>query len=329
MNTFTTGNEIVDEMATIQITGNVIPQIWYRKILKETGKPDLLAITLLSDIVYWYRPVEERDEATGQLIGYRKRFKDDLLQRSYDSFAEQFGENKRAVRDAIARLEALGVIRRDLRTVVTASGVRCNNVLYIELIPDKLYELTHERARTEPMTENCHRCDEKGHTLIQKNVIGYTKNCNRSIQKNVIGHTKICKTNTEITTENNTEIISSSPKSPYGASENKKDDDLKHRIDLDNAIKKYPKTAAIVYDEIRRDVKNNALYDSLLYAWSFMDLCENIEKHSSPIGNLGAYIRTCLKNMVPMQGIRQEKKSDGYMQNSYDFDSLEKQILSN
>lgn len=311
---FTTGNEIVDEMATIQITGNVIPQIWYRKILKETGKPDLLAITLLSDIVYWYRPVEERDEATGQLIGYRKRFKDDLLQRSYDSFAEQFGENKRAVRDAIARLEALGVIRRDLRTVVTASGVRCNNVLYIELIPDKLYELTHERERTE---------------LIQKNVIGYTKNCNRSIQKNVIGHTKICKTNTEITTENNTEIISSSPKPPYGASENKKDDDLKHRIDLDNAIKKYPKTAAIVYDEIRRDVKNNALYDSLLYAWSFMDLCENIEKHSSPIGNLGAYIRTCLKNMVPMQGIRQEKKSDGYMQNSYDFDSLEKQILSN
>lgn len=180
---FTTGNEIVDEMATIQITGNVIPQIWYRKILKETGKPDLLAITLLSDIVYWYRPVEERDEATGQLIGYRKRFKDDLLQRSYDSFAEQFGENKRAVRDAIARLEALGVVRRDLRTVVTASGVRCNNVLYIELIPDKLYELTHEREMNEPMTKNCHRCNGEEQSLIQKNVIGYTKKCHRTYKK--------------------------------------------------------------------------------------------------------------------------------------------------
>lgn len=37
------------------ITGNIIPTIWYRTVLKENGKPYLLAIAILSDIVYWYR----------------------------------------------------------------------------------------------------------------------------------------------------------------------------------------------------------------------------------------------------------------------------------
>ncbi|MFP1483844.1 hypothetical protein ACLB1S_19830 [Escherichia coli] len=36
-----------------------------------------------SEIVYWYRPTEVRDEHTGALLGYRKRFQGDKLQRSY------------------------------------------------------------------------------------------------------------------------------------------------------------------------------------------------------------------------------------------------------
>lgn len=70
-------------MGTINITGNIIPQIWYSKITRENGKPYLLAITLLADIVYWYRPSEQRDEQTGKVIGWRKRFKGDLLQKTY------------------------------------------------------------------------------------------------------------------------------------------------------------------------------------------------------------------------------------------------------
>ena len=328
MNTFTTGNEIVDEMATMQFTGNVIPQIWYRKILKETGKPDLLAITLLSDIVYWYRPVEERDEATGQIIGYRKRITGDLFQRSYDQFALMYGENKRTVRDAIARLEKLGIIRRVFRTV-EFNGTKYNNVLYIELFPKRLSEFTYPRRDNEGDTKKCNSSGAKNVIAIQENERGTTQECKGVYKKMSEGTPKNVRQITKNINENINEIISSSPKPPSRASEMKKDDELKHRIDFDNAIKQYPKTAAIVYDEIRRDFKHNDLYDSLLYAWSFMDLCENIEKHSSPIGNLSAYIRTCLKNMVPMQRIRQKKKSDGYMQNSYDFDSLEKQILSN
>ena len=46
------GHETVDRMANFAITGNVVPQTWYRTILRETGKPHLLAIMILSDIVY-------------------------------------------------------------------------------------------------------------------------------------------------------------------------------------------------------------------------------------------------------------------------------------
>ena len=75
------GNAMVDSMAEINITGNIIPQIWYKKILRDNGKPHLLAITILADIVYWYRPTEVRDETTSALIGFRKKFAEDLLQK--------------------------------------------------------------------------------------------------------------------------------------------------------------------------------------------------------------------------------------------------------
>lgn len=76
---FQTGSPTVDQMSRLQITGNIIPAAWFKTIRKETGKPNLNAIILLSDIVYWYRPVEVRDEMTGQLTGLKKKFRADLL----------------------------------------------------------------------------------------------------------------------------------------------------------------------------------------------------------------------------------------------------------
>ena len=59
---YRTGNETVDQISGMEITGNVIPPAWYRTIRKETGKPYLNAIIILSDIVYWYRAIEVRDK---------------------------------------------------------------------------------------------------------------------------------------------------------------------------------------------------------------------------------------------------------------------------
>ena len=141
-NNFSSGSPIVDQMYGMEITGNVIPLNWFKTITTANGKPNSTAIMLLSDIVYWYRPKILRDEATGEFIGIKKRFKADLLQRSYRQFSEQFGYSKRQVTEAIKALESLGVIRREFRTVST-NMQKLSNVLYIELFPDKLMELTY------------------------------------------------------------------------------------------------------------------------------------------------------------------------------------------
>lgn len=106
-NIVNTGNASVDALAEMNISGNVTPVNWYKTILRENSKPYLLAICVLSEIVYWYRPVEVRDEHSGMTIGYRKKFREDLLQKTYNDFAEQFGESRRSVKAAFDRLEEI------------------------------------------------------------------------------------------------------------------------------------------------------------------------------------------------------------------------------
>ena len=156
------GNEIVDMVGRISITGNIIPQIWYKTITHPSGKPYLEAIVILSDIVYWYRPTEVRDERTGEVIAYRKRFKADLLQRSYADLAQQFGISKREATNAVVALEKIGVVRRHLRTI-DVNGTKMANVLFLELVPKALLALTcgevtpltfKSETNTENTTEN-------------------------------------------------------------------------------------------------------------------------------------------------------------------------------
>lgn len=84
--------------------------------------------------MYWYRPKEERDEESGQLIGMKKKFKDDYLQRSYAQMAETFGLSKRQVTEAVKALEEMGIIKRIFKTI-SVRGQTLNNVLFIKLIP--------------------------------------------------------------------------------------------------------------------------------------------------------------------------------------------------
>lgn len=167
MREYTTGNPIVDASAEISITGNITPQAWYKTIVKETGKPHLTAIVILADIVYWYRPTELRDESTGQIIAIRKKFKADLLQRSYQQIAEQFGVSKKEATNAIVFLEKLGVIKRVFRTV-NLNGLIVNNVLYIELIVEKLKELTYPRCYDSPIPST----GDRGQDITEENSEG-------------------------------------------------------------------------------------------------------------------------------------------------------------
>lgn len=139
---FSTGNEIVDQVSRINISGNIIPLSWFQTLVSESGKPMLLAIDLLADIVYWYRPKEVRDEGSGDLIGYQKRFKADLLQRSYRQIETRFGVSKKQARSALNFLCEKGVIIKHLRDEISPDGIMLHNNMYLELVPDKLRELT-------------------------------------------------------------------------------------------------------------------------------------------------------------------------------------------
>lgn len=88
-------------LSQLNIQGNIIPHTWFSKITFENNKPDLLGIMILAEVLYWYRPVEIRDEKTGALLGLKKKFKSDMLQRSINSFAEQFGVSYRQIADAV------------------------------------------------------------------------------------------------------------------------------------------------------------------------------------------------------------------------------------
>ena len=140
---YSTGNAIVDEVSEMNFSGNVVPLTWFKTMLGESGKPMLLAIDLLADIVYWYRPKEIRDEGSGDLIGFQKRFKADLLQRSYRQIEQRFGVTKKQARTALDYLCKIGVIRKHLRNELTSDGTPLHNNMYLELVPEKLKELTY------------------------------------------------------------------------------------------------------------------------------------------------------------------------------------------
>lgn len=92
--------------------------------------------------MYWYRPVEIRDEATGQLCGFKKKFQADILQRNYQQLADQFGITKRDAVNAIVELEKLGVVTRVFRTV-NIKGQLYSNVMFLNLDVDVLIQLTY------------------------------------------------------------------------------------------------------------------------------------------------------------------------------------------
>lgn len=240
MNFFSTGIDEVDQIGQLNITGNVRPAVWNKTIVNEKGKPQRLAMDILADIVYWYRPTEVRDEASGQVIGWKKRFRADILQRSYAELVDEFGEDKKTIARTLVFLEELGVVKRVFRTIKLKSGTVLNNVMFLKLNPKRLYELTYP-ADLENTTkdvdnnvnedyiiisENCSDTTEKDRdnanfTPMHKNdqrvwtdwTTEYGQNCpegmdefNQRVSSNIsIGMDKIVQINTKNTTKITTE----------------------------------------------------------------------------------------------------------------------------
>lgn len=91
--------------------------------------------------MHWYRPTEVRDEQTGEIVGMRKKFRADMLQRSYKQLEKSLGVAKSQAKAALQRLEDLGLVKRCFRTVDTG-GITLANVMFIDLDPERLWEVT-------------------------------------------------------------------------------------------------------------------------------------------------------------------------------------------
>lgn len=207
-------------------------------------------------------------------------------EKTYNDFAEQFGESRRSVKAAFDRLEEIGVIRREFRNIETNSGMVLNNVMYIDLCVDRLYTCTYldipgddedventgeeiqkqaENQANKPVTKFCTSSYKTLYdpptkfcnTPYKTSYDPPAKFCNTLPQNDVPPHTKFCKTNTENTTENTEEITY--PIIPSGTG-----------VKTDTMDR---------MDEVRSFIKDNIDYDVLLqcHPTEKMDINELVE----------------------------------------------------
>lgn len=100
--------------------GNIVPTWWYSAIKAGGDKPDLVAITILSELWFLYRKrgIEEYNEG-------------------YDYFERKFNFSKSQLQDATRRLHDNGIIERSFRSIKINRGLY-PNVLHITLNISKL-----------------------------------------------------------------------------------------------------------------------------------------------------------------------------------------------
>lgn len=126
-------NPAVTAIGRLNIEGNIVPNAFFSVIVSpRTGKPHLLAVMTMADILYWYRPREIRDEVTGETLEWRQKFKADLLQKSYNGYAALYGVSRGQVKEAIDLLRQLKLIRVEFRNIITPEGQTLANVMFVE-----------------------------------------------------------------------------------------------------------------------------------------------------------------------------------------------------
>ena len=152
MDNVSTGNSSVDKMQDFIFPRDVlvIPKAWQYTVVNEKGKPNRLAMEMLAQIVYWYRP----SGGEGRNPKGRKRFWGGKFQKSVSDWMLEFNEKDKTIRRALSFLEKdLGVIKKSTDNIRTTKGKVCNNVLYVELNVDRLYELTFPDRYTSQISE--------------------------------------------------------------------------------------------------------------------------------------------------------------------------------
>ncbi|MEH7218256.1 DnaD domain-containing protein [Bacillus toyonensis] len=137
---------VVYEIGGINFKGNVVDHEWFNYITFSNGKPHIVAIMVLSEIVYWYRPTVIRDEIDGK-VTYKKKFKADKLQKNYQQLADTFGFTKLQVKRACDLLTDMLLIKIEFRTI-SVNGKVLNNVMFVEPVPTEIKQISSMYQQT-------------------------------------------------------------------------------------------------------------------------------------------------------------------------------------
>ena len=165
----TESTPIVDKIDSLHFQGNILPPVWL-KVLGKRGKGTaVIDAVILSDLVYWYRKQEIRDESTGLVTARVKRFQADMLQRSSAALAEQLGLTKRQVIDAVKRLKDAGYVLQELRTVTTRDGLVLPNTQFLAPVPDAIARLNEGTPESDYDVQLRTTSPGKTHDLPRKN----------------------------------------------------------------------------------------------------------------------------------------------------------------
>lgn len=203
----------VIEIGKMELQGTLVDDGWIEALKYDNGKTNLNAVMILAEIVYWHKPSVVKDEVTGRVLGYKKKFKADKLQKSYEALGDRFGLTKRQAKLACDYLREKKLLEIEFRTIKYGDTV-CNNVMYVDLNVENLKKITGlHRHNAEEMLIPYDGEEEKSQDKRLSNNIPTppTTECNRGYNETqedihliVIGDTLKSKTNTKTTSKTTT-----------------------------------------------------------------------------------------------------------------------------
>ena len=128
----------------------VVPLNWLSHItFPRSDKPNSMACLILAEIVYRYRPEIDTDENTGKVLPMRKRFKGEMLQKSYKQLMILFGITKMEAKRYCKKLEELDLIKIHFETYrgpnSAGEHVVYPNTMYIEIFPEEIARITFNK----------------------------------------------------------------------------------------------------------------------------------------------------------------------------------------
>ncbi|ODN41134.1 hypothetical protein [Piscirickettsia litoralis] len=161
-------NGEIEGLITQKFEGNLVPHIWYKNLRTSAGMADIVAITILSDIVYWYRPrAVHNDDGP---VTYHKRFKGLSKWFRPGYFSNKFGLTSRQVDEALRRLKKQGIIKYKKENITTDDGNTYFGAARIMPIVEKVLEISSfELCASEQISVEQNTDIRKStHTYVQK-----------------------------------------------------------------------------------------------------------------------------------------------------------------